>query len=83
MSLRAVSSESGAPQTDGVIEMLERALDEARRGDIVSLILILEHSDRTTSSRWATAAMMLPTQLLGAIEVCKRDWLVRYFGDGR
>jgi len=66
-----------APQPN-VEEMLIAAGDMARRGEIDGAVLLLSHSDGTTSDRWAFGPNFGWVPMVGCAEVWKRRFIAQY-----
>lgn len=60
-----------------VIELLERALDEARRGEVTEVFMILKHPGTNKWSDLATSTQSL-TDWIGKLEVTKHAWIEHF-----
>ncbi len=61
-----------------VVETLEKALAEARRGEIDGVVLLISHSDGTTSDRWGQGKGFWWIRMVGCAEVWKKRYIERY-----
>jgi hypothetical protein len=61
-----------------VADLLEKTLEMARRGEIDGAVLLLSHSDGTTSDRWAFGPGFGWVSMVGCAEVWKRRFIARY-----
>ncbi len=63
-----------------VVEFLERTLEEAKRGEIDGIVMLLSHPDGETSDRWASGPNFYWVRLLGCAELWKSRY-IRHFED--
>ncbi len=82
MKLVADNVAEMVPQPN-VADLLASAAEMARRGEIDGAVLLLSHSDGTTSDRWAFGPNFGWVPMVGCAEVWKRRFIARYDEVGR
>lgn len=60
------------------IEILESALALAKTGEIDGAVILLSHTDGTTSDRWGQGTGFWWIRMIGAAEIWKRRYMDRY-----
>ena len=64
-----------------VVEFLEQTLEEAKRGDIDGIVMLLSHPTGETSDRWATGPNFLWIRMLGCAELWKGRFIRHFEGN--
>ena len=59
-----------------LVTLLEQTLAEARRGEIVSVIMLLRNSDGDWSDR--CSATLRFSEDIGRLEITKQRWIAKY-----
>lgn len=60
------------------VEILESALALAKAGEIDGAVILLSHTDGTTSDRWGTGKGFWWVKMLGAAEVWKKRYIDKF-----
>lgn len=60
------------------VEILESALALAKAGEIDGAVILLSHTDGTTSDRWGTGKGFWWVKMLGAAEVWKKRYIEKF-----
>lgn len=60
------------------IEILESALALAKTGEIDGAVILLSHTDGSTSDRWGQGAGFWWIRMIGCAEVWKRRYVDKY-----
>ena len=77
MELVKPSTVELVPNRDA-IEILESALALAKAGEIDGAVIILSHTDGSTSDRWGQGKGFWWVKMLGAAEVWKRRYIDKF-----
>lgn len=62
----------------GIVSLLEQALEQARKGEIDGVVLLIHYPNGETSDRWATSPNFFWVHMLGVAELWKRRWMARF-----
>lgn len=76
--VRLVPREAGLQQAlnSDVIETLEKALEEARRGEIASIVIVAAHPLHGWSHEQSGVTDF--SAAIGRLEILKQEWIARY-----
>jgi hypothetical protein len=67
---------------DNVVKLLAGALEEARNGEITSVIVILQRADGDWSDRASDTLKF--SEAIGRLEILKQEWIEQYLaGEAR
>lgn len=61
---------------ESVTRLLKTSLDEAERGEIDTVIIILGHTDGEWSDRCSSTTKL--SEAIGRLEITKQEWIAQY-----